>query len=134
MRGPVSGVLPSKVRLMKSMLIIDTSELIGRLFADIFVSRGWEVTLCADQRSALSRLAGHEPCDAVVLGYHLPAGNGAGLVRFIRSLEHRRTAAVVLVAPDDDSKEAGLAAGADEALIKPVNPNALIWAVDKHVE
>lgn len=116
------------------MLIIDTSELIGRLFTDLFVDRGWDVTLCSDQRSALSRLAGHEPCDAVVLGYHLPGANGAGLIKFIRSLDHRRTAAVVLVARDDDSREAGLAAGADEALIKPVNPNALIWAVDKHVQ
>ncbi|HSB12213.1 MAG TPA: response regulator [Blastocatellia bacterium] len=118
---------------MKSMLIIDSSEIIARLYTDVFERRSWNVAVCADQRAALNRLAGDDRYDAVVLGYHVPGTDGAGLVKFLRSLEHRRTTAVVMVTGDDHGKEAGLAAGADEVLIRPVNPYALIWAVDKHV-
>jgi DNA-binding response OmpR family regulator len=118
---------------MKSLLIIDGSEVIGRLFTDMFENRGWSVSVCADQRAALTRLAGDGRCDVVVLGYHLAGASQPGLVKFIRSLDHRKTTAVVLVAVDEEGRDAGLAAGADEALTKPVNPNALVWAVDKHL-
>ena len=115
------------------MLIIDGSEIIARLFTEIFEGRGWSVAICGDQRSALDRLAGDDRYDAVLLGDRVPGASGARLVRFIRSLEHRRTTAVVMVTGNDDRKEEGLAAGADEVLTRPVNPNALIWAVAKHV-
>ena len=118
---------------MKSMLIIDSSEVISRLFAEIFEGRGWKVAICGDQGSALARLAGHDRYDAVLVGSHVSGTSGARMVRFIRSLEHRRTAAVVMVTSTDDGQEDGISAGADEVLKKPVNPNALIWAVDKHV-
>jgi CheY-like chemotaxis protein len=51
----------------------------------------------------------------------------------IRALEHRRIIAVVMVTGSAEVTAGALAAGADEVLIKPINPNALVWAVDKHI-
>jgi CheY-like chemotaxis protein len=43
------------------------------------------------------------------------------------------TAAVVMVTSNREATEEANAAGADEVLLKPINTNALVWAVDKHV-
>jgi CheY-like chemotaxis protein len=119
---------------MKSMLIIDGSPSIARLFAEIFKRRGWSVSTCGDRDCAIERLAGSEPYDVVVLSYRVPGTDGVKLIRFIRALEHRRTTAVVMVTGSREVKvkEDAFAAGADEILFKPVNPNALAWAIDKH--
>jgi CheY-like chemotaxis protein len=117
---------------MRSMLVIDRSETIAKLFAEIFEKRGWDVDTCGDRGSAIERLAGSKPYDTVLLSYRVPGTTGAELVGLIRSLEHRRMTAVVMVTSIGETTEA-LAAGADEVLLWPVNPNALIFAVGKHV-
>ena len=118
---------------MRSMLVIDRSETIAKLFAEIFEKRGWDVDTCGDRDSAIERLAGSKPYDTVLLSYRVPGTNGVELVRLIRALEHRRMTAVVMVTSNGETTEQALAAGADEVLLKPVNPNALISAVGKHV-
>lgn len=118
---------------MKLMLLIDGSEIIAKLFAGIFEKRGWKVATCGDRDCAIERLAGEERYDAILVGDRVPGTNGVQLVRLIRTLEHRRMAAVVLVTGKGEVTDSALAAGADEVLIKPVNPYALVWAVDKHV-
>jgi CheY-like chemotaxis protein len=117
---------------MKSMLVIDGSECIARLFAEIFERRGWSVATCSDRDSAIERLTGNDPYDVILLGYRRPGTTGVQLVRLMRSLEHRMTTAVVIVTGKEVAEEA-LAAGADEILLKPINPNTLTWVVDKLV-
>jgi two-component system sensor histidine kinase/response regulator FitF len=118
---------------MKSMLIIDGSEIIATLFAEIFQRRGWNVAACEDGDCAMDRLVGNERYDVVILGYRVPGTDGLRLVRFIRALEHRKTTAVVMVTGSAEVTDEALAAGVDEVLLKPINPNALVCAVDKLV-
>jgi CheY-like chemotaxis protein len=118
---------------MKSMLIIDGSEIIATLFAETFQRRGWNVAACEDGDYAMDRLVSNERYDVVVLSYRVPGTNGLQLVRFIRALEHRKTTAVVMVTGSAEVTDEALAAGADEVLLKPINPNALVCAVDKLV-
>ncbi|MFY9609280.1 MAG: response regulator [Blastocatellia bacterium] len=118
---------------MKSMLVIDGSEIFSRLFAEIFEKLGWSVGVCADREGAVERLAGGEHYDAILLGYRVHGTTGLQLVRLIRSLEHRKLAAVVMVTDKSEVTEEALAAGADEVLLKPINPHALVWVVDRHV-
>jgi len=41
--------------------------------------------------------------------------------------------AVIMLTRGDEITDEALAAGADEVLVKPINPNALIWVVEKLV-
>ena len=118
---------------MKSMLIIDSSVTVATLFAEIFERRGWSVAACGDLDGAMARLVGSHPYDAVLVGSRVPGSDGLKLVRFIRALEHRRTTVIVMVTSSAEVTEVARAAGADEVLLRPVNANALVWAVDKHV-
>ncbi len=115
------------------MLVIDGSESIARLFTEIFEKRGWSVAICLDRDAAVEGLAGNKPYDIILLSYRVPGTTGVQLVRLIRTLEHRRMTVVVIVTGTDEVTDEALAAGADEVLVKPINPNALIWVVDKLV-
>lgn len=117
---------------MRSMLVIDRSDIIAKLFAGIFEKRGWEVDTCGHRDPALERLAGNKPYDAVLLSYRVPGTNGVELVGSIRAFEHRRMTAVIMVTGSETAEKA-LSSGADEVLLMPVNPNALVFAVGKHV-
>jgi CheY-like chemotaxis protein len=55
------------------------------------------------------------------------------LVRFIRALGHRRTTAMVTVTGSGEVTEQARAAGADDVLLKPIDPSALVYAIDKQV-
>ena len=114
------------------MLIIDRSKIITTLFADMFERRGWSVDIHDDRQCAIRLLAGDWPYDAILVG-RLRGTDEVQLVGLIRGFEHRKTAAVVVITERNEVREEILAAGADEFLLKPVNPNALVWAVDKHV-
>lgn len=115
------------------MLLIDGSEIIAKLFAGIFEKRGWEVVTCGVRECAVERLSAQTHYDAILVGDRVPGANGVQLVRMIRALDHCRTTAVVMVTGRGELTDEALAAGADEVLLKPVNPYALVWAVDKHV-
>lgn len=118
---------------MKSMLIIDGSMCIARLFAEVFEKRGWNVATCCDRASAIERLAGREPFDVILIGCRVWGTTGVQLASDIRSFEHRRMTAVIMLAGSDDVTQEALAAGADEVLLRPINPNALRWIIDKLV-
>jgi DNA-binding response OmpR family regulator len=115
------------------MLLIDGSEIITKLFAGIFEKRNWNVATCSDREGAIKRLTEDLHFDAILVGDRLLGTDGVQLVRLIRTLEHRRMTAVVVVTATGEVTDEALAAGADEVLVKPVNPYALVWAVDKHV-
>ena len=114
------------------MLIINGSRILAQLFADLFERHDWSVVICFDRQCAIQRLSGDWPYDSILVG-RVSGTDEVELVGLIRGLEHRKTAAVVVITEGADGKEEALAAGADEVLLKPVNPNFLVWAVDKHV-
>ena len=117
---------------MKSILLIEGSSSVAKSMAQIFEERGWQVTACGDQDFAIERLAGSTPYDVVLLGYGVPEPNGVPLVKFIRTLDHRRMTAVVMVTGSSKVIEEALSAGADEVLLQPIEPTALVGVVDKH--
>jgi CheY-like chemotaxis protein len=117
---------------MRSMLIVD-SPVLAKLFATVFEKLGWTITVCNNRESAMSQVAGSESYDLILLSYHLDGTDGVQLSRFIRSLEHRMTTAIVMLTSSGEITDEAKAAGVDEVLIKPVNVSTLIWAVNKHI-
>ena len=62
---------------MKSMLIIDGSRTLVKLFAEIFEKRRWTVATCGDRECAIRGLAGKQLYHAIVLSDRVPGTNGA---------------------------------------------------------
>jgi CheY-like chemotaxis protein len=116
---------------MKSMFVIDGSQTVARLFAEVFETRGWSVGFSTDGESAMEQLAGNEACDVVLIGFRMSETEGLKLIRFIRALEHRKTTAVMMITQNAQIRSEALAAGADSVLLKPLDMNALVDAVEK---
>jgi CheY-like chemotaxis protein len=116
---------------MRTMLVIDSATL-AKVFAEVFRKLGWIVTACTDRDCAMGRVAGSEPYDLILLSHHLTGIDGLHLTRFIRSLEHRMSTAVVMLASSGEITDEAKAAGVDEVLIKPVNMSSLIAIANKH--
>ena len=114
------------------MLIINHSEIISLVFSELFEGRGWNVDACFDRQCALERLTGDWPYDAIIAG-RVSETSEVELVGIIRGFDHRRTAAVVVLIEQAAAGDEALSAGADEVLLKPIDPNVLVWAVDKHM-
>jgi len=120
---------------MKSLLVIGGSETLSQLFVHIFGKRGWRVEACCDHwDTAVARVAGKQSFDAVILSDSFKDKSVVEMIKLIRSLELRRSVALVIVARTDEvNREAAIAAGADEVLVRPFNVNSLTWAIEKLV-
>ena len=118
---------------MKSMLVIESCEIVAGLFTEIFKKQGWAVDTCGDRDGAISLLTRSNPYDAILLSYRVPGTDGVQLIRLIRTLEPRRMIAVVMVTGTGGISEEALAAGANEVLLKPIEPARLVSVVDKHL-
>lgn len=113
------------------MLVIDSSTP-AKESATLFEKLGWIVTVCNNRKCAMARVAGSEACDLVLLSHHSTGIDALQLTRFIRSLEHRMTTAIVMLAGSAEITDEAKAAGVDDVLIKPVKVSTLIMALNKH--
>jgi len=82
---------------MQSMLIIDDSEITTIFCSGLFERRGWSVDVCPDRGCAIERLTGDWPYEAILVG-QVSGTDEVQLVGLIRGFEHRKTAAVIVIA------------------------------------
>lgn len=103
---------------LKLLVIEDDPDLAANL-VDHFTQRGHFVDSAADGKTGL-HLAASENFDAIVLDLILPGLDGIELLHHLREDVGRATPVLVLSARDTlEERILGLAAGADDYLIKP---------------
>jgi len=100
------------------LLVVDDEPNIAELMRTWFEPAGWDVATAASGPEGVARAADRQP-DALVLDLMLPGYGGLEVLRRVRLL-HPRVAVVLSTARDsDEDRVAGLAAGADDYLVKP---------------
>jgi len=100
------------------LLVVDDEPSITELLTIWFEPIGWDVATATSGPEGVARAAEHRP-DAVVLDLMLPGYGGLEVMRRIRLL-HPRALVVLSTARDsDEDRQAGIAAGADDYLVKP---------------
>jgi DNA-binding response OmpR family regulator len=103
---------------MTRVLIVDDEPAVRAALDRALRLDGYEITLAADGREALDRLADTRH-DAVVLDVAMPGIDGLQVCRRLRDAGDR-TPVLMLTARDAvDDRVAGLDAGADDYLVKP---------------
>ena len=113
----------------RSILVVDDDQKIVKLVRTYLERAGYRVSEATDGRSALSAISREMPA-LVVLDVMLPELDGLAVLRAVRQSD--RTPVIVLSARGMiDDRISGLAAGADDYVVKPFSPAELVLRVQR---
>jgi two-component system chemotaxis response regulator CheY len=105
------------------VLVVDDDPLSRRILEQVLVSAGYEVESAADGQEALAKIRAHRP-DVVVTDWQMPRMDGLTLCRILKATEETRFTHVVMLSArgETEAKVTGLETGADDYLVKPIEP------------
>jgi len=109
------------------VLVADDDPAVRRLFARVLRDAGYETLEAADGVEALELLERRKVA-LLVLDSTMPRLDGAGVIRAVRAREATRTLPVILITGHAslEDRVGGLATGADDYLVKPVDLDELV--------
>ena len=111
----------------KKVLLVDDNEITLKLVSNILESEGYRIITGNNGLEAL-KLALQEKPDLIVTDYLMPEMDGMMLIKKLKSqLATRYIPVIMLTSEEDaDSEVSVIGAGADDYLIKPVNPKTFL--------
>jgi CheY-like chemotaxis protein len=109
------------------VLVIEDDAGAAALLVDTLRRQGYRTLVLRDGRRAAQEAARLQPF-AITLDVHLPAPDGWDVLRTLKSTEATRDIPLIVVSIVDE-RARGLALGADDYLVKPVNRKALLAAI-----
>jgi two-component system, cell cycle response regulator len=105
------------------VLVVDDDPFSRRLLEQVLLSAGHAVESAGDGQEALGKVRAQRP-DVVVTDWQMPVMDGLTLCRILKGTEETRFTHVIVLSArgETESKVAGLETGADDYLVKPVEP------------
>jgi adenylate cyclase len=118
------------VRTPPRILVVDDNPMNVDILQTRLVAQGYEVVTAADGEEALTAARAQAP-DLILLDVRMPKLDGLDVCRRLRGDPTLPFMPIILVTAKGDSRDivAGLEAGGDEYLIKPVDQAALVARV-----
>ena len=116
---------------LKRVLIVDDDEGLATMVADVLGARGYKISRVHDGIEAMNTILDAKP-DLVVLDLTLPRLSGYEVCAMVRKAQTvRRTAIVIMSGQGDvDHRLEAFAAGADDYVTKPFDPDELAARVE----
>jgi CheY-like chemotaxis protein len=94
-----------------TILHIEDDRIVADAVKDMLEECGWRIVTCADGAAALDKLAAPIAYDLLITDAHLPRVNGLEIVRYARTLPHRRNILIIMFTATEcgqDASEAGI--------------------------
>jgi two-component system phosphate regulon response regulator PhoB len=125
---PEEHLLGQNGRMTPSLLIVEDDDTIRETIRDALFVEGFEVSACADGRTALDLLQKKQdpPYDLVVLDLMLPGMSGLDVCRELRASGNQTPILIVSARDHEVDRVLGLEVGADDYLTKPFGMRELI--------
>lgn len=119
---------------MKRILLVDDSRVTRELMKVYLIARDVSLFEAADGQEALERVRA-DPPDLVIADMRMPRLDGAELCEALRKDAATRNVPVVILtsSKDVETRTRARSAGAREVLQKPIQPQALLEAVNRHL-
>lgn len=113
--------------MAKKVLIVDDDELILMALTELLQPEGYEITTTTSGVEAL-QILNREVFDLAVLDIIMPTMDGIELCRRIRERDDLKRMPVIFLSAksQEEDRAAGLGAGADLFLSKPISPEKLL--------
>ena len=120
--------IASRAKPRRRILLVEDSERLASLLRTFLDSRGYETFVEADGAQAVARYLSERP-DLVILDLMLPGKDGFAICREVRAISN--TPILVFTARADDIDHVlGLELGADDYVVKPLEPRVLLARVE----
>jgi DNA-binding NarL/FixJ family response regulator len=125
-------------RCKRWILLVDDEEAIRTAVGQMLADCGYQVTTCADARTALQQILGNtrQLPDAIISDVRMPRMDGLEMLSELRSNSLTIQLPVVLLTAKGQTQDriAGYQAGADAYLPKPFDPEELVAILDGLLE
>ncbi len=118
---------------MPHILLVEDHKIVAQAIRETLELEGWRVTLCYDGAVAVIRLVSETRYNLLMFDYQLPNVNGLELVRYARTLPHRRGTPIIMFSASERSRDARLA-GVNEFLRKPQDIGKVVKTVTRLLE
>jgi CheY-like chemotaxis protein len=115
------------------VLLVEDEAMNAELFVDALAPDGHEVTIEHDGTAGYAR-AGAQPFDVIVLDMNVPGMSGAEICRSLRADGTTTPILALSASVMPNELEAGLRAGFDAYLTKPIAPAALRDAIRRYAK
>lgn len=117
---------------MKALVLIDNDALSRALLAQCLSGQGWRVLEADNGDAGFELVLKHQP-SAVVCALRTPKRNGFKVCRAIREEPQVSNTRVVLTSVSQfaNDRDSAFAAGADDYLVKPIEPADLLRVLEK---
>jgi phosphoribosyl 1,2-cyclic phosphodiesterase/CheY-like chemotaxis protein len=111
---------------MKAVLLIEDDDALRPMIAALLEQNGWNVLTAEDGEAGIDLARQHKP-DVVICDLLMPRCNGYQVCRAIRATPDLRATRIVMISGRGyaTDKMNALEAGADDYLVKPVEPQEL---------
>ena len=118
--------------MMKAVLLIEDDDALRPMIAALLEENGWKVLEAQDGEVGLNLARQHRP-DIVVCDLLMPRCNGFQVCRAIRAIPELNRTKIVMISGRGYSTDKlnAFEAGADEYLVKPIQPSDLRAALRK---
>ena len=119
----------------KRILIADDNRDCRDILRMVLQNRGYQVTLAKDGTEAIREIEGHPP-DLILLDVMMPGKNGFDVCAWVKKDPKISHTFIIMIsaAGDPASRERGLKAGADDYLIKPLDPLDVILRIQRFLK
>lgn len=120
----------------KKVLVVDDQEMIRKLIYMTLANSEFEVIEAKTGREAIDKSIEHMP-DIMILDIMMPGEmNGIQVCHSIRQIPSLSNMKILILSAKTQQidREEGLAAGADEYLVKPFSPEKLLNTLREHCE
>ncbi len=118
--------------MTKRVMTVDDSRTMRDMVAFTLRNAGFEVSVAADGKEALSLLA-RNPVDVIITDLNMPVMDGVSLIRALRAEPKFRSVPILMLTTESDSskKAEGRSAGATGWIVKPFDPDKLVEVVNR---
>jgi DNA-binding response OmpR family regulator len=116
--------------MLLTILHVEDDRFVADAVRSVLRQEDWEVITCGDGAVALNKIATNTTYDLLIIDNHLPNVNGLEIIRYARSLPHRRNTPIIMLTSSPE-RAAALEAGVNVFLEKPDDVGMLVQTIHR---